>query len=393
LCQNAKTFLARKVRLIFSLFLEDVMTQQYAIDTLLAQAGNRSDERTGAVSTPIFLSTAYGHYGIGESTGFDYTRTKNPTRTVLEETIAKLENGDRGFAFSSGMAAIQVLMTLFTAPDEWIVSSDVYGGTYRLLDFSYKNNNSVKPVYVNTASAFEIEAAINPNTKAIFIETPSNPLMEECDVVEIAKLAKKYNLMLIVDNTFLTPVLSRPLDLGADVVIHSGTKYIAGHNDALVGLIVAKGQELCDRIGYIQNGAGAVLSPFDSWLTIRGMKTLSLRMKRHQENAQAIAEFLKAQPQVESVLYPNKGGMLSFRLQDEAWVNTFLKSIKLITFAESLGGTESFITYPATQTHMDIPESERVARGITNTLLRFSVGIEDVEDIKADLLQAFANLK
>ncbi|QEQ57922.1 methionine biosynthesis PLP-dependent protein [Haemophilus influenzae biotype aegyptius] len=381
------------MRLIFSLFLEDVMTQQYAIDTLLAQAGNRSDERTGAVSAPIFLSTAYGHCGIGESTGFDYTRTKNPTRTVLEETIAKLENGDRGFAFSSGMAAIQVLMTLFTAPDEWIVSSDVYGGTYRLLDFSYKNNNSVKPVYVNTASASEIEAAINPNTKAIFIETPSNPLMEECDVVEIAKLAKKHNLMLIVDNTFLTPVLSRPLDLGADVVIHSGTKYIAGHNDALVGLIVAKGQALCDRIAYIQNGAGAVLSPFDSWLTIRGMKTLSLRMKRHQENAQAIAEFLRAQPQVESVLYPNKGGMLSFRLQDEAWVNTFLKSIKLITFAESLGGTESFITYPATQTHMDIPEPERVARGITNTLLRFSVGIEDVEDIKADLLQAFANLK
>ncbi|AYO34050.1 methionine biosynthesis PLP-dependent protein [Haemophilus influenzae] len=381
------------MRLIFSLFLEDVMTQQYAIDTLLAQAGNRSDEGTGAVSAPIFLSTAYGHCGIGESTGFDYTRTKNPTRTVLEETIAKLENGDRGFAFSSGMAAIQVLMTLFTAPDEWIVSSDVYGGTYRLLDFSYKNNNSVKPVYVNTASASEIEAAINPNTKAIFIETPSNPLMEECDVVEIAKLAKKHNLMLIVDNTFLTPVLSRPLDLGADVVIHSGTKYIAGHNDALVGLIVAKGQALCDRIAYIQNGAGAVLSPFDSWLTIRGMKTLSLRMKRHQENAQAIAEFLKDQPQVESVLYPNKGGMLSFRLQDEAWVNTFLKSIKLITFAESLGGTESFITYPATQTHMDIPETERVARGITNTLLRFSVGIEDVEDIKADLLQAFANLK
>lgn len=393
MCQNAKRFLTRKVRSIFSLFLEDVMTQQYAIDTLLAQAGNRSDERTGAVSAPIFLSTAYGHCGIGESTGFDYTRTKNPTRTVLEETIAKLENGDRGFAFSSGMAAIQVLMTLFTAPDEWIVSSDVYGGTYRLLDFSYKNNNSVKPVYVNTASASEIEAAINPNTKAIFIETPSNPLMEECDVVEIAKLAKKHNLMLIVDNTFLTPVLSRPLDLGADVVIHSGTKYIAGHNDALVGLIVAKGQALCDRIAYIQNGAGAVLSPFDSWLAIRGMKTLSLRMKRHQENAQAIAEFLKDQPQVESVLYPNKGGMLSFRLQDEAWVNTFLKSIKLITFAESLGGTESFITYPATQTHMDIPETERVARGITNTLLRFSVGIEDVEDIKADLLQAFANLK
>lgn len=378
----------------FQLLLEDNMTtKQYAIDTLLAQAGNRSDERTGAVSTPIFLSTAYGHHGIGESTGFDYTRTKNPTRSVLEDTIAQLENGDQGFAFSSGMAAIQVLMTLFTAPDEWVVSSDVYGGTYRLLDFSYKNNNSVKPVYVNTASVAEIEAAITPNTKAIFIETPSNPLMEECDVAEIAKLAKKHNLMLIVDNTFLTPVLSRPLDLGADIVIHSGTKYIAGHNDALVGLIVAKGKELCERIAYIQNGAGAVLSPFDSWLTIRGMKTLSLRMQRHQENAREIAEFLKAQPQVDSVLYPNKGGMLSFRLKDEAWVNTFLKSIKLITFAESLGGTESFITYPATQTHMDIPEAERIARGITNTLLRFSVGIENAEDIKADLLQAFANLK
>ena len=284
-------------------------------------------------------------------------------------------------------------MNLFKGHDQWIVSSDVYGGTYRLLDFAYKNNNSVKPVYVNTASLTEIEAAITANTKAIFIETPSNPLMEECDVAEIAKLAEKHNLLMIVDNTFLTPVLSRPLDLGADIVIHSGTKYIAGHNDSLVGLIIAKGQALCDRIAYIQNGAGAVLSPFDSWLTVRGMKTLSLRMKRHQDNAKAIAEFLREQPQIDSVLYPKKGGMLSFRLKDENWVNTFLKSIKLITFAESLGGTESFITYPATQTHMDIPEAERVARGITNTLLRFSVGLEDVEDIKADLLQAFAQLK
>lgn len=368
------------------------MTTEYAIDTLLAQAGNRSDERTGAVSTPIFLSTAYGHHGIGESTGFDYSRTKNPTRSVLEDTIAQLENGDRGFAFASGMAAIQVLMSLFDSPDEWIVSSDVYGGTYRLLDFAYKNNHGVKPVYVNTASVAAIEAAITPNTKAIFIETPSNPLMEECDVAAIAQVAKKHQLLLIADNTFLTPVLSRPLDLGADIVVHSGTKYIAGHNDALVGLIVAKGQALCDRLAYIQNGAGAVLSPFDSWLTLRGMKTLALRMQRHQENAHEIAEFLRAQPQVESVLYPNKGGMLSFRLKDEKWINPFLKSIKLITFAESLGGTESFITYPATQTHMDIPEAERIARGITNNLLRFSVGIENANDIKADLLQALAGL-
>lgn len=243
---------------------------KYALDTLLAQAGNRTDPRTGAVSTPIFLSTAYGHQGIGESTGYDYSRTKNPTRTVLEETMAKLDGGDRGFAFASGMAAIQVLMSLFNAPDEWIVSADVYGGTYRLLDYCYKNNHSVKPVYVNTASTEAIEAAITANTKAIFVETPSNPLMEECDVAAIAKVAKKHNLLLIVDNTFLTPVLFRPMDLGADITLYSATKYIAGHNDVLAGLIVAKGQELCDRLFYIQNGAGAVLSPFDSWLTIRG---------------------------------------------------------------------------------------------------------------------------
>lgn len=368
------------------------MTQQYSIDTLLAQVGNRSDSRTGAVSPPIFLSTAYGHHGIGESTGYDYTRTKNPTRTVLEEAIAQLEGGDRGFACASGMAAIQLLMSLFTNPDEWIVSSDVYGGTYRLLDFCYKNTNGVKPVYVNTAAIDEIEAAITPNTKAIFVETPSNPLMEECDVAAIAKIAKKYNLLLIVDNTFLTPVLFRPIEQGADIVIHSGTKYIAGHNDVLVGLIVAKGQELCDRLFYIQNGAGAVLSPFDAFLTIRGMKTLALRMQRHEQNARELVKFLNAQPQVKNVLYANKGGMVSFRLQHEHWVNLFLKAIKLITFAESLGGTESFITYPATQTHMDIPEAERILRGVDNTLLRFSVGLENVEDIKADLLQAFAKL-
>ncbi|MDO4626119.1 MAG: methionine biosynthesis PLP-dependent protein [Pasteurellaceae bacterium] len=366
---------------------------QYAIDTLLAQAGNRSDSRTGAVSTPIFLSTAYAHHGIGESTGYDYTRTKNPTRTVLEETIAQLEGGDRGFACASGMAAIQLLMSLFTAPDEWIVSSDVYGGTYRLLDFAYKNTHGVKPVYVNTASVEAIEAAITPNTKAIFVETPSNPLMEECDVAAISTIAKRHNLLLIVDNTFLTPVLSRPIELGADIVIHSGTKYLAGHNDVLVGLIVAKGTQLCDRLAYILNGAGAVLSPFDAWLTIRGLKTLALRMERHQQNTQELVKFLTVQPQIKDVLYPNKGGMLSFRLQDENWVNPFLKALKLITFAESLGGTESFITYPATQTHMDIPEAERIARGICNRLLRFSVGLENVEDIKSDLTQALAQLK
>ena len=377
------------------------MTKFNNIETTLVQLGNRTDPRTGAVATPIILSTAYGRDGLGESTGWDYTRTKNPTRAVLEQGIADLEGGDAGFAMASGMAAIQLVMSLFKAPDEWIISSDVYGGSYRLFDFSHKHHNTVKPVYVNTADLAAIEAAITPNTKAIFVETPSNPLMEECDVDAISVIAKKHNLMLIVDNTFLSPVLFRPIEHGADIVIHSATKYLSGHNDVLAGLIVAKdseatkvnGQHLSDRLFYFQNCAGAVLSPFDSYLAVRGLKTLALRMERHQANATELAKFLKEQPEIDSVLYSGKSGMLSFRLQKEEWVPKFLKAIKLITFAESLGGTESFITYPATQTHMDIPEAERIARGITNNLLRFSVGLEHVEDLKADLRQAFEQLK
>ena len=377
------------------------MTKFNNIETTLVQLGNRTDPRTGAVATPIILSTAYGRDGLGESTGWDYTRTKNPTRAVLEQGIADLEGGDAGFAMASGMAAIQLVMSLFKAPDEWIISSDVYGGSYRLFDFSHKHHNTVKPVYVNTADLAAIEAAITPNTKAIFVETPSNPLMEECDVDAISVIAKKHNLMLIVDNTFLSPVLFRPIEHGADIVIHSATKYLSGHNDVLAGLIVAKdseatkvnGQNLSERLFYFQNCAGAVLSPFDSYLAVRGLKTLALRMERHQSNATELAKFLKEQPEIDSVLYSGKSGMLSFRLQKEEWVPKFLKAIKLITFAASLGGTESFITYPATQTHMDIPEAERIARGITNNLLRFSVGLEHVEDLKADLRQAFEQLK
>ena len=377
------------------------MTKFNNIETTLVQLGNRTDPRTGAVATPIILSTAYGRDGLGESTGWDYTRTKNPTRAVLEQGIADLEGGDAGFAMASGMAAIQLVMSLFKAPDEWIISSDVYGGSYRLFDFSHKHHNTVKPVYVNTADLAAIEAAITPNTKAIFVETPSNPLMEECDVDAISVIAKKHNLMLIVDNTFLSPVLFRPIEHGADIVIHSATKYLSGHNDVLAGLIVAKdseatkvnGQNLSERLFYFQNCAGAVLSPFDSYLAVRGLKTLALRMERHQSNATELAKFLREQPEIDSVLYSGKSGMLSFRLQKEEWVPKFLKAIKLITFAESLGGTESFITYPATQTHMDIPEAERIARGITNNLLRFSVGLEHVEDLKADLRQAFEQLK
>lgn len=360
------------------------------LDTLLAQLGNRSDALTGSVATPIHLSTAFGHTdikGIAKDQ-FDYIRTKNPTRTVLEEGIARLEGAHAGFACASGMAAIQLVMSLFAAPDEWLISSDVYGGTYRLLDYVYQHQHGIKPVYVDTASIDAMKQALTPQTKAIFIETPSNPLMQECDLTAVIDFAKAHHLCVIVDNTFLTPILSRPLSFGADIVVHSATKYLAGHNDVLAGLVVASDPKICEKLAYIQNGAGAVLSPFDSYMLIRGLKTLSLRMKKHEQNAKEMAAFLKTCPDVSEVLYPNKGGMLSFRLKEEKWVIPFLKALKLITFAESLGGTESFITYPATQTHMDIPEAERQARGICNRLLRFSVGIEDVVDLQEDFEQA-----
>jgi cystathionine gamma-synthase len=364
----------------------------YKIDTKLAQIGNRSESVTGTVNPPVYFSTAYRHEGIGQSTGFDYTRTGNPTRQILEKTIADLEGGDRGFACSSGMAAIFTILSLFESGDEWLVSEDLYGGTYRLLERGYKKWG-LSTKYVNTSNLDEIETNISPQTKAIFIETPTNPLMQESDIAEVSKIAKKHGLLLIVDNTFYTPLLQQPIKLGADIVMHSATKYLGGHNDVLAGLIVAKGEKLCEDLFLYHNGAGAVLSPFDSWLLMRGMKTLSLRMERHEKNAKDIVNYLSTHEAITDVLYPGKGGMVSFRLKDEKWVNPFLQSMQLITFAESLGGTESFITYPATQTHADIPEEIRISSGVCNRLLRFSVGIEDSEDIISDLEQALAKLK
>lgn len=357
------------------------------IDTILAQLGNRSETVTGAVSAPIYLSTAYRHAGIGESTGYDYTRTKNPTRLIVEEAIAALEGADQGFAFSSGMAAIQTIMALFKSGDELIVSKDLYGGTYRLFEEEWRKYGLVFH-YDDFTSEAETVSLINENTKAIFLETPTNPLMQETSISALSEIARKHDLLLIVDNTFYTPVLQRPIEEGADIVIHSATKYLGGHNDVLAGLVCAKGQELCEKLAAHQNAIGAVLSPFDSWLLLRGMKTLSLRMAKHQENARELARFLAELPEVADVLYPGRGGMLSFRIQKEEWVNPFLKNLQLICFAESLGGVESFITYPATQTHADIPEEVRIQNGVCNRLLRFSVGIEDVEDLKEDLKQA-----
>nr|WP_295970607.1 methionine biosynthesis PLP-dependent protein [uncultured Bacillus sp.] len=357
------------------------------MNTKLAQIGNRSEELTGTVNVPIYLSTAYRHKGIGQSTGYDYTRTSNPTRKILEDTIADLEGGDQGFAFSSGMAAIFTIVSLFQSGDEWIVSKDLYGGTYRLLEEGYQQWG-LRCRYTNTRNSANVEQKITPQTKAIFIETPTNPLMEETDIAEISRIAKKHNLLLIVDNTFYTPILQQPIRLGADIVVHSATKYLGGHNDVLAGLIAAKGEKLCERLARLQNSAGAVLSPFDSWLLIRGMKTLSLRMERHERNAKEIVPFLQNHAGITDVLYPGRGGMISFRILDETWINPFLQHLQLITFAESLGGVESFITYPATQTHADIPEEVRNETGVDNRLLRFSVGIEDVEDLISDLAQA-----
>ncbi|MFD2215455.1 methionine biosynthesis PLP-dependent protein [Metabacillus endolithicus] len=362
------------------------------IETKLAQIGNRSENVTGTVNPPIYLSTAYRHAGIGESTGFDYIRTGNPTRLLVEKAIADLEHGDRGFAFSSGMAAIQTIMALFQSGDELIVSSDLYGGTYRLFEREWRKYG-LSFQYDDFTNPAETDKLINENTKALFIETPTNPLMQETDIKELVAVAKKHNILVIVDNTFYTPVLQTPILDGADIVIHSATKYLGGHNDVLAGLVVTKGQELSDEFFQHQNAIGAVLSPFDSWLLMRGMKTLSLRMRQHQENAQKVAAFLEEHEDVLDVLYPGKGGMLSFRLQDEAWINPFLKNLNTICFAESLGGIESFITYPATQTHMDIPEEIRIANGVCNKLLRFSVGVEHAEDIIEDLAQAFKEMK
>ncbi|MFB4163445.1 methionine biosynthesis PLP-dependent protein [Alteribacillus sp. JSM 102045] len=367
------------------------MSRNHHIETNLVQIGNKQDEKTGAVSAPVYFSTAYRHSGIGQSTGYDYSRTGNPTREILENAIATLENGKKGFALSSGMAAIQTLFAIFDKGDEILASQDLYGGTYRLFEEGWKNWG-VSVQYGDPRKLEGFKELVNEKTRALFIETPTNPLMQEADIEALAALAKEQDLLLIVDNTFYTPVLQQPLNMGADIVIHSASKYLGGHNDVIAGLIVANDEKICERIGAFHNGMGTILSPMDSWLLMRGMKTLSVRMEKHTKNAQEVTAFLNNHEKITDVMYPGKGGMLSFRLQSEEWVNTLLQELQLITFAESLGGVESFMTYPATQTHADVPEEVRLAIGVCNRLLRFSVGIENSEDLIADLNQALTKL-
>lgn len=372
------------------------------ISTELAQIGNRLDSK-GAISFPIYHSSTFAHPGFGESTGFDYSRTNNPTRQVLEDAIARLEEGTKGFAFSSGMGAITTILTLFSQGDHLIVTEDLYGGTYRILEEVF-NRFGLQVSFVDTSSLEAIEKEILPHTKAIFTETPTNPMMKIADLKGIASLCQRHGLLNIVDNTFLTPYLQKPLQWGADIVVHSGTKYLGGHNDIISGLVVVKGEELAVRFGRLQNSLGAILGPQDSWLMIRGLKTLALRMKAQEENAFQIAQWLSNHPKVSDVYYPGLkthpgyeaqlnqakgfGAMLSFRVKDSTLIPKILKSLTIISYAESLGGVESLITYPATQTHADIPSEVRARLGVDDCLLRLSVGIEAPEDLIQDLEQA-----
>ncbi len=374
-----------------------------SLTTRSVQIGVGRDNQTGGISFPIYPSATYRHPGVGQSTGYDYTRSSNPTRDLLEEAFAELEGGARGLAFASGMAALTTLFLHFSSGDHLVVSEDLYGGTYRVLDQVFgKFGLSVS--YVDTTDNAAVQAAVTPQTKALLVETPGNPLLGVADLRALSELSQEQGLMLIVDNTFLTPVLQRPLELGADVVIHSATKYMGGHSDLCAGALVTKNAELGERLYFLQNTTGAILPPQDCWLLIRSLKTLPLRMERHCASALQVALWLQQQPQVAAIYYPGLhehpgyelsrqqaqgfGGMLSFRVNSPQLAEQVLEKLQLISFAESLGGVESLITLPAVQTHGDIPEAERQRLGICNSLLRLSVGLEEPADLIADLEQA-----
>lgn len=360
------------------------------MDTFLAQIGNHQNPKTGSINTPVYFSTTYEHPTLGESTGYDYTRTKNPTREVLEKALAIVENGAVGLATSSGMSAIQLIMSQFKVGSQIVCSRDLYGGSYRYFQ-ELEKLGMYQFIYVATEQEFEEK--ITDKTVAVFIETPTNPLMNEVSIEKIASYTRRYSAQLIVDNTFYTPLLQRPLDLGADIVLHSATKYLGGHNDLLAGAIVTKSKDIEEKLLYQLNTTGAVLPPFDSWLLIRGLKTLSLRMQRHEKNAQAVVQYLQTSPYVKEVFYPGRGGMLSFKVENSNKIKKFLRQLTIFTFAESLGGVESLITYPTTQTHADIPQKIRYSYGLTDDLLRISTGIEASEDLVNDLDQAFLSLE
>lgn len=377
------------------------------IKTICVHGKENTIDYTGAVSTPIYQSATFAHKGVGMSTGYDYSRLQNPTREKLESLIRDLEVGVDAIAFSTGMAAVTALMETFNHGDHIIASDDLYGGSVRLFNnICAKNVISVE--YVNTSYIDEITAKIKPETRAIYIETPTNPLLQVTDIAACSEIAKEHNLLLIVDNTFLTPYFQNPLRLGADIVIHSGTKFLGGHNDTLAGFLVVNSEELSEKLRFIAKTIGACLAPFDSWLIMRGIKTLAVRMDRIEENTIKLANWLSTRDEVKKVYYTGFeshpqynisvrqakgfGGIISFEVESERIAVGLLNNLKLIYFAESLGGTETLMTYPFLQTHADVPEEVRKAKGINECLLRISVGIEDIEDIITDLKNSFKKL-
>lgn len=358
----------------------------------------------GAISFPIYQTATYAHMGVEKSTGFDYSRLQNPTREHLEKIVATLENGTDALAFTTGMAAITLLMELFAPGDHLIVESDLYGGSIRL----FNNVSRKKGITFSSIDCAKenVESYVNEHTKAIFIETPTNPMMNVTDIQALAKTAKERGILLIVDNTFLSPYFQNPLDLGADIVIHSGTKYLGGHNDTLAGFLVTNREDISEKFRFLLKTTGAGLSPFDSWLILRGIKTLGIRMEKAQQNALEIVEWLGGKRQsVTKVIYPGLeahpgyeimkkqsrgfGAMITFQLESKEFALSILEKVRMIKYAESLGGVETLITYPTTQTHADVPEEIREKNGITEATLRMSVGIEDVKDLIHELTEVF----
>ena len=365
------------------------------------------DPLTGSISTPIYQTSTFVQDAPGVHKGFDYARSNNPTHKVLEDTIAKLENGTSGYAFASGLAAIDAVIKLLEAGDEVIAVDDIYGGAFRLFTHIYqKFGISIK--YVDTTNAANVADALTAKTKLIWIESPTNPTLKISDIAAIAEIAKANNVLLCVDNTFASPASQKPINLGADIVIHSATKYISGHSDLIAGLVVTSTKELGDKIKFIQNASGAILGPFDSWLVIRGIETLTLRIRQHSENAQKIAEFLLEEKLIKNVYYPGLpthhnhevakkqqkyfGGVIAFDLvvDDKELASQIVSSTKLFKLAESLGGVKSLCCLPCEMTHKSIPAEKRYHSGVTDSLIRLSVGLEDADDLIADLKQAFA---
>ena len=373
-------------------------------DTKVVQAGITPDPTTGAILPPLYQTATYVLEEVGKDKGFDYTRSSNPTRQVMEEILAVLDGGKFGIAFASGMSAVDSCMKLLKAGDHVICSDDVYGGVSRHFN-QILVNYDLHFTYVDSSNSANIENAIQSNTKLIWIETPTNPLLKITDLEAVGNIAKKHNILFGVDSTFATPVFLRPLEFGADLVMHSTTKYLSGHNQLIGGVVITNREDLFDQLKFVQKSIGAVPGPFDCWLTILGIKTLDLRMKKHDSNAQTVAEYLEAHPKVLSVTYPGLpshpahetakkqmsgfSGMISFELTGGIPAGKIvMNSVKLAKLAESLGAVETMITHPATMTHADVPKDEREARGLTDGLVRLSVGIENPDDIIADLEQA-----